>query len=277
MQPFAGSIVSLVTTIYQATSYSRAMTQFPDYYKVLGVDTTASPEAIKKAFKQQAFHYHPDVYKGEDAQEKMREILLAYQTLSDPARRRTYDLSRSEHIMNGSATTQKTTDVSSTASDGHKGAFVFPALNDNMPAQIDLGEITYLLSSIEVRRLKEQGMLRGSKVPSTSGTYYCHRCHHRWQATTRPAQCPQCRARDWHEYLLLRCQHCHAVFESEQIRDEIGALRYGDSKLCHPYELFPLCPSCGKAEWCPAEEERLWNVRDRAARRAKWRRRFGLE
>jgi hypothetical protein len=77
--------------------------------------------------------------------------------------------------------------------------------------------------------------------------------------------------------LLLRCQHCHAIFESEQIRDEVGSLQYGDGALCPPYELFPLCPYCGKAEWCPAEETRLWNVRDKAARMAKWRRRFGLE
>src|SRR2546428_1348471 len=89
--------------------------------------------------------------------------------------------------------------------------------------------------------------------------------------------CPHCQARDWREYLLLRCQHCHAVFASEQIRYEIGSLQYGDGALCPPYELFPLCPYCGKAEWCPAEEVRLWNVRDRAARIAKWRRRFGLE
>jgi DnaJ-class molecular chaperone len=253
------------------------MKQFSDYYKVLGVETTASAEAIKKAFKHQALHYHPDVYKGEDAQEKMREILLAYQTLSDPERRRSYDLSHSEHELGSSATRKKASDVSSAKHNGHEGAFVFPALNDNQPAQIDLGEITYLLSPSEVRRLKELGMLRGSQAPSIAETYYCHRCHHRWQATARPTLCPQCRARDWQEYLLLRCQHCHAVFESEQIRDEIGSLRYGDSKLCPPYELFPLCPSCGKAEWCPAEEERLWNVRDRAARRAKWRRRFGLE
>ena len=154
---------------------------------------------------------------------------------------------------------------------------MFPTLSDGQPAQIDVGDLTYLLSPSEVRRLKELGMLRGSKIPSTAGTYYCHRCHHRWEASSRPVQCPKCRARDWHEYLLLRCKHCHAVFESEQIRDEIGSLRYGDSKLCPHYELFPLCPSCGKAEWCPAEEERLWNVRDRAAKRAKWRKRFGLE
>ncbi len=248
------------------------MKQISDYYAVLGVDKTASTDVIKKAFKHLALHYHPDVYKGEDAQEKMRAILLAYQTLSDPERRRSYDLSRSGQVMSGAFAAGKS------SGDHREGQvlFIFPALSDDAPAQIDLGAITYLLSAREVRRLKEQGMLRGSKGPSVAGTYYCHRCTHQWKASSRPELCPRCRARDWSEYLLLRCQHCHAVFESEQIRDEIGSLHYGDGTLCPPYELFPLCPSCGKAEWCPAEEERLWNVRDRAARKAKWRQRFGL-
>ncbi|MBV9231185.1 MAG: DnaJ domain-containing protein [Chloroflexi bacterium] len=253
------------------------MEQFTDYYTVLGVDANAPTEVIKKAFKQQAFHYHPDVYKGEDAEARMRELLLAYQTLMDPERRRNYDLSRAKRVPDGSAPGEQTADVSSVARHDRQHTYVFPILNDGTPAQIDLGEITYLLSSREVRQLKEQGLLRGAKTASMTGTYYCHRCHHRWQASSLPALCPQCQARDWREYLLLRCQHCHAVFESEQIRNEVGSLHYGDHALCPPYELFPLCPSCGKAQWCPAEEERLWHVRDRATRRAKWRRRFGLE
>ncbi len=68
--------------------------------------------------------------------------------------------------------------------------FTFPVLNDAAPAQIDLGEITYLLSSREVRRLKEQGMLRSEKVLFVAGSYYCHRCRHHWQAASRPAFCP---------------------------------------------------------------------------------------
>ncbi len=253
------------------------MKQVTDYYAVLGVDAHAPNEVIKKAFKHLALQYHPDVYKGEDAEERMRELLLAYQTLIDPQRRRTYDLSRSEHMLGSSVLTKTPTDVSAAPHHDRQRCYALPVLNEDAPAQIDLGELTYLLSPREVRRLKEQGMLRGAKDPSRAGTYYCHRCQHQWQAASLPTLCPHCQARDWREYLLLRCQHCHAVFESEQIRDEVGSLRYGDGTLCPPYELFPLCPSCGKAEWCPAEEARLWNVRDRAARRAKWRRRFGLE
>jgi len=253
------------------------MEQFTDYYSVLGVDANAPADVIKKEFKHLAHQYHPDVYKGEDAEKRMREILLAYQTLIDPERRRSYDLSRAEHVPGSFVPAENITDVSPAARHDRQRYYAFPILNDGAPAQIDLGEITYLLSPREVRRLKEQGMLRGAKAPSMTGTYYCHRCHHHWQAASLPAFCPDCQARDWREYLLLRCQYCHAVFESEQIRYEVGSLQYGDGALCPPYELFPLCPYCGKAEWCPAEEARLWNVRDRAARIAKWRRRFGLE
>jgi curved DNA-binding protein CbpA len=252
------------------------MEQFTDYYTVLGVDANAPAEVIKKAFKHLALQYHPDVYKGEDAEEKTRELLLAYQTLIDPERRRIYNLSRSHHLPHGSVPAKNTTDVPPMAHHDRHRSFAFPVFNDGAPAQIDLGQLTYLLSPFEVRRLVADGMLRGAKAPSAAGMCYCHRCQHHWQSTSLQTFCPNCKARDWREYLLLRCQHCHAVFESEQIRYEVGSLQYGDGALCPPYELFPLCPQCGKAKWCPAEEERLWNVRDRAERIAKWRRRFGL-
>src|SRR5258706_10656890 len=70
---------------------------FIDYYTVLGVHAHASAAAIKTAFKKLALQYHPDVYKGEDAEERMRLLLLAYQTLSDPDARKTYDAHRSRN------------------------------------------------------------------------------------------------------------------------------------------------------------------------------------
>ena len=81
------------------------MKQFTDYYAMLGVDANAPTEVIKKAFKHLALQYHPDVYKGEDAEERMRELLLAYQTLIDPQRRRSYYLSRSKHVPGRSVPT----------------------------------------------------------------------------------------------------------------------------------------------------------------------------
>src|SRR5712691_12614369 len=78
------------------------MDSFTDYYAVLDVDSSASASTIRTAFKKLALQYHPDVYKGEDAQERMRILLLAYQTLSDAAERKAYDARRSEHVMGAS-------------------------------------------------------------------------------------------------------------------------------------------------------------------------------
>jgi molecular chaperone DnaJ len=67
------------------------MTQQRDLYEVLGVPRNASPEDLKKAFRQQALKYHPDRNKESDASDRFKEINAAYQVLSDPERRASYD------------------------------------------------------------------------------------------------------------------------------------------------------------------------------------------
>jgi molecular chaperone DnaJ len=63
-----------------------------DYYKVLGVGSTATPEEIKKAFRTLALKYHPDRNPGDlTAEEKFKELAGAYKVLSDGERRREYD------------------------------------------------------------------------------------------------------------------------------------------------------------------------------------------
>ncbi len=63
-----------------------------DYYETLGVERDVSQDDLKKAFRQLARKYHPDLNKGsKESEEKFKEINEAYQVLSDPQKKAEYD------------------------------------------------------------------------------------------------------------------------------------------------------------------------------------------
>ncbi len=62
------------------------------YYQIIDISQNASQDDIKKAFRKKAKRLHPDVNKSKGAKEKFQQLNEAYQVLTDPNKRRLYDI-----------------------------------------------------------------------------------------------------------------------------------------------------------------------------------------
>jgi curved DNA-binding protein len=72
-----------------------------DYYKILGINKSASPAEVKKAYRKLALKYHPDKTKGDKAlEDKFKKISEAYAVLSDPEKKKQYDTYGSADFQN---------------------------------------------------------------------------------------------------------------------------------------------------------------------------------
>lgn len=104
---------------YQASSkQSHLSFEMVDYYKVLGLQKSASQEDVKKSYHKLALKWHPDKNPSnkEEAEKKFKAVAEAYEVLSDPQKRSLYDRSVKEHRSRRGRS----------AMGGHNGSFDSP-------------------------------------------------------------------------------------------------------------------------------------------------------
>jgi len=82
------------------------MNDFKNYYQILGVERDATRKDIIKAYRKLALKWHPDKrvpqgFTKEQQTEKFKEISCAYEVLSDPAKRKMYDVDPSSFENGG--------------------------------------------------------------------------------------------------------------------------------------------------------------------------------
>ncbi len=100
-----------------------------DYYELLGVEKTASQDEIKKAYKKLAVKYHPDKNKGDKvAEEKFKEVSVAYAVLKDEEKRAQYDRVGHENFQKGAGAGGAGFDFSDIFGGGGSGGFDFSDL-----------------------------------------------------------------------------------------------------------------------------------------------------
>ncbi len=64
---------------------------YKDYYAVLGIDRNATQDDVRKAYRNLAKKYHPDVNKSPGSEERYKEINEAYEVLKDSDKRQRYE------------------------------------------------------------------------------------------------------------------------------------------------------------------------------------------
>ena len=166
-----------------------------DYYEILGVPRNASTETIKSAYRKLALKYHPDKNPDnkEEAERKFKEASEAYEVLSDPEKRRRYDLYGHAGVEGYTSSFSSVDDIMSIFNDIFAGSifediFEFGGLGGTRRARrrgadircrikLDFTEVAYSVEkNIKINRREPCPECGGTGCAKGTQKKICHHC-----------------------------------------------------------------------------------------------------
>ncbi len=214
-----------------------------DYYKILGVEKSASKDEIKSSYKKLAKQYHPDVNKSSDASEKFKEINEAAAVLGDDQKRQQYDQlgSSGEQFQSGFGGF----DFSDFMSESGGFGFDFDGIFDNIlggtqrarrkqrgsdlryDLEIELEDAAFgSQKTISIPRLEECDKCNGTGAESKSDIITCNECNGKGVSTrtqrtpfglfSTTSACRKCSGQG--KYVKSKCSECNGRGVMQKIR-----------------------------------------------------------
>lgn len=212
-----------------------------DFYEVLGISKSATEQEIKKAYRQLAKKYHPDVNKEDGAEDKFKEVQEAYEVLSDSSKRSNYDqfghaaFDQNAGFGGGGGGFQDFGDIFGSFFGGGG-----QRRNPNAPQQgqdrfmtmrVDFMDAIFgVEKTISLHVDEECTRCHGSGAHSQKDVKTCGRCHGSGQVTSQQrtpfgtfqsqSVCPDCNGKG--KTITKKCDLCHgAGFNSKKVNVDI--------------------------------------------------------
>jgi molecular chaperone DnaJ len=206
-----------------------------DFYVVLGIERGASLHDIKRAYKRLARKFHPDVNPGDRiAAAQFRQIADAYETLSDPDRRRRYDTAGSSPA------------AAEHAAFGFEGFdFSVSVSGDSAPTFGDL-----FADVLQRERRQEKGPERGADLHETVSLTFeeAIRGGQRSITVMRQAPCRGCRGTGRLPTAESRCAACHGAGVVKSARGHMVFSRPCAHCRGTGHQADTRCPGCGGSQ-----------------------------